>query len=282
MVVVCSEYQNHVLDDGTKIGKLIPPGMRTNSQTAILPTSSVEKALELLFHLHEQGEPQGATAIGEALDLPKSSAHRLAQTLSRRGLLEQDARGRYRPGFALVALGLGVLEADPVVPAARTELAAEAAALGETVFLTAARQGGIVVLDKAEGTGFLRAAPQVGSRVPVHATAVGKLYLAFAPDQVDAGPALEVFTPRTAVDREALARAVEQARRDGWSENREEWIPGLSVVAAPVRPAGRMVGAIAMAGPTQRMDELGAERVARRMVEAAERVAARLAGGRRQ
>ena len=53
-----------------------------------------------------------------------------------------------------------------------TEL--EAQRLGETVFLTAARAGAVVVLDKAEGTGFLRAAPRIGSTVPLHATAVGK------------------------------------------------------------------------------------------------------------
>ena len=112
------------------------------------------------------------TAIGRALGLPKSSAHRLLTALSRRGLVEQDGRGRYRPGIGLVALGLGALEREPVVVAARPVLEQEAGALGETFFLVAARAGRLVVLDKAEGNGFLRAAPRVGSSVPVHATAV--------------------------------------------------------------------------------------------------------------
>ena len=61
---------------------------------------------------------------------------------------------------------------------------AEAEELGETFFVVAPRAGEIAVLDKVEGTGVLRAAPRVGSTVPVHATAGGKLCLSFAPDEV--------------------------------------------------------------------------------------------------
>ena len=136
--------------------------------------STVEKAIDLLFHLHAEAAPRGVTAVGKALDLPKSSAHRLLSTLARRGLLERDERGQYCPGIGLVALGLGVLESEPVVAAARPVLELEAEHLGDTVFLTVARAGAVVVLDKAEGTGFLRAAPRIGSTVPLHATAVGR------------------------------------------------------------------------------------------------------------
>ena len=132
--------------------------------------TSIEKAVDLLFHLHDLAEPQGVTAIGRALGLPKSSAHRMLRSLGRRGLVERDERGRYRPGLGLLALGLGIVDREPLAAAARAVLEAEALALGETFFLVVARAGELVVLDKAEGTGFLRAAPQVGSRVPVHAT----------------------------------------------------------------------------------------------------------------
>ena len=52
--------------------------------------STVEKAIDLLFHLHAEAAPRGVTAVGKALDLPKSSAHRLLSTLARRGLLERN------------------------------------------------------------------------------------------------------------------------------------------------------------------------------------------------
>ena len=243
--------------------------------------STVEKAVELLYHLHESEAPQGVTAIGRALGLPKSSAHRLLTALSRRGLVEQDGRGRYGPGIGLVALGLGALEREPVVAAARPVLEQEADALGETFFLVGSRAGRLVVLDKAEGSGFLRAAPRVGSSVPVHATASGKLFLAFAPELVAPPPeALERFTPRTFADAAALAREVAQARRRGWAMNREEWIPGLSVLAAPIRVAAgaRLAAVVAVAAPAPRMRSLGETEVAKRTLAAAARIAARLEG----
>jgi len=250
------------------------------SETALEASSSLDKAIDILLELQRAGGALGVTAVGRATGLPKSSAHRLLQGLARRGLVEQDARGCYRPGFVLVALGLGALETDPVVAAARPVLEAEAAALGETVFLTAVRGGRVAVLAKAEGTGFLRAAPQVGSHVPVHATAVGKLQLAFAPEElrVEDAAGREQFTPRTATAGYELEAAAEEARCAGWATNREEWIPGLAVVAAPVFRGDRLVAALAVAASSARLDELGVETVARRAVAAAARVAARLAG----
>ena len=240
---------------------------------------TVEKAIDVLFHLHGEAASCGVTEIGRALGVPKSSTHRLLTALGRRGLVERDERGRYRPGIGLVALGLGALEREPVVVAARPVLEAEAEALGETVFLVAARAGRLVVLDKAEGSGFLRAAPRVGSSVPPHATAVGKLFLAFAPELVAVPERpLERFTQRTAVDPSALEREVALARERGFAENREEWIPGLAVVAAPVSSGGRLLGAIAVAAPAPRFEVLGRAQVARRTCQAAARVAARLEG----
>jgi DNA-binding IclR family transcriptional regulator len=217
--------------------------------------------------------------VGKALGLPKSSAHRLLSTLTRRGLLERDERGRYSPGIGLVALGLGVQQREPVVAAARPVLELEAQWLGETVFLTAARVGAVVVLDKVEGTGFLRAAPQIGSAVPLHATAVGKLYLSHAPKAVALGGApLEAFTPSTVTSPVSLAAELERVRRQGYAENRDEWIPGLSAVAAPVVAAGRMVAAVAVATSSPRLEALRGAAVARRIVEASRRIGERMEG----
>jgi len=241
--------------------------------------STVEKAIDLLFHLHGETSPRGVTAVGRALGLPKSSAHRLLSTLTRRGLLERDERGRYCPGVGLVALGLGVLEREPVVAVARPVLETEAQRLGETVFLTAARAGAIVVLDKVEGTGFLRAAPQIGSTVPPHATAVGKLYLTHAPDSVLLGDApLEAFTPSTMTSPVLLSAELERVRRQGYAENRDEWIPGLSAIAAPVLVAGRMVAALAAATATPRLEVLDSAGIASRIVEAARQIGERMEG----
>lgn len=240
--------------------------------------TAIDKAVEVLFHLRGQPGAVGVTEIGRALALPKSSAHRLLSSLRRRDLVERDPGGRYRLGVGLLALGLGALEQDPVVLAGRPVLEAQASELGETFFLVGARAGGLVVLAKAEGTGLLRAAPRVGASIPVHATAVGKLYVAHAPEQlapVDAGG--EPFTGST-LDAACFAAAVADARREGFARNDGEWVEGLAVWAAPVFLHGRLAGAVATALPSGRLGELSPTEVAARVVAAARAIEARADG----
>lgn len=232
-------------------------------------STSLDKAIDLLFHLHREGRPCGVTEAAAALGLPKSSAHRLLSALTRRGLVERDARGRYRPGPGLIALGLGALEREPLVAVARPVLEEEAEVLGEAVFLTAPRSGGIVVLDKVDGRGFLRAAPGIGEWVPLRVTAVGRVVMAFGADAV--GPTGGVGGSES---------IIEAVRGRGYAESHGEWIEGLSVVAAPVRASGRggrrLVAALAAAAPTPRLAALGIPWVARRLVAAAGRIEERM------
>ena len=271
---------------------------------------TIEKALDVLFHLHEVGRPMGVTAIARALNMSKSSVHRLLTTLTRRGLVEQDERGQYEIGVALIALGLGALAREPVAVAAHPVLEQAAAEVGETFFLVVARAGQLIVLDKAEGNGFMRAAPQIGASVPVHATAVGKLYLLYAPQLVQLSDNcsgeravaslwglseadiikgkkglpdtlnLPRYTEHTRVEMSALRAELEQVRQQGWASNLDEWQPGLSVLAAPILVGQQLLGTIALALIGPRLQELGIEKMARRVVHAAESIALRLEGKR--
>lgn len=246
-------------------------------KNAVPQSGTVEKALDLLFFLHASGTARGVSEIGRELGVPKSSAHRLLASMGRRGLVEQDEHGRYRPGLALVALGLGVLEREPLAAAARAVLERESQATGETAFLTVARHGRIVVLDKSEGASVLRVAPTIGADVPVHATAVGKLHLAFAPDSVALPPEpWPTFTGQTPVARDVLEREVKQARKRGWATNRDEWIPGMTVVAAPVLLRDRMLGCMVIAAPSSRVDSARQASLADRVLKAAADIAGRL------
>lgn len=240
--------------------------------------ATVEKAVDVLQYLHDAGAAQGVTAVGRGLGLPKATAHRLLRALGRRGLVEQDASGRYRPGLGLVALGLGALEREPVVAAARSVLETEAERIGETMFLAGARAGRVLVLDKCEGQGFLRAAPRVGAEIPAHATAVGKIHLAFAPEQVNVEAELAAYTEHTRADPARLARELVVVRERGWAENREEWIPGLAGVAAPVFARGRLVASLAASGSAARVDIWEPE-VIGPLLRAAEEIGARLERG---
>ena len=249
---------------------------------AVQALASIDKAIEILFHLHGVPAGSGVTSIGRALAMPKSSVHRLLSALVRGGLVEQTEEGRYRSGVGLLALGLGVLDQEPVVVGGHRVLEEVASRLGETLFLVGERAGIPRVLDKVEGQGFLRASPQIGSQVPVHATAVGKIYLAFSEETLlaEAAEDREAFTQSTLVRPDELEREIEQIRESGVAWNREEWIPGLFVVAAPVRVSGRMLGSVAIALPSSRRHELGEALLEGEVQMAAKRISERLSGQR--
>ncbi|MBT6277787.1 MAG: IclR family transcriptional regulator, partial [Chromatiales bacterium] len=225
--------------------------------------STVEKALDLLFHLHDGNEPQGVSAISRQMGIPKSSAHRLLAALNRKGMVERDSRGRYQPGAGLVALGLGVLDRDPLVTCSRAALRAAVTDVGETFFVVAERNANLCVLDKCEGPGLLRAAPHIGSTVPVHCTAVGRLYLAHCPEQFTCGDIAEAAD----VDVQHLTERVGIAKARGWDSNIEEWQSGLSVIAAPILVRGTLRGAVALGASSSRLTALGGTRLHVKVVE---------------
>ena len=228
--------------------------------------ATVEKALDVLFHLHGAGSAQGLGEIARALGLAKSSCHRLLASLVGRQVVEQDEAGRYRPGLALLALGLGAQRREPVVDLARDCLEAEAAELGETVFLVAERRGQLRVLDKCEGNGFLRAAPGIGDVVPADVTAAGKLYRAY----------------REGGDRELDPDPENEGiLRRGYAVNRDAWIDGLSVLGVPIQQRtsdgrSRLAAVLALAAASPRFDAIGEARIAEQLLAAAAEVAGRL------
>ena len=239
--------------------------------------ATVEKALDVLFHLHAAPAPLGLSEIGRALGLPKSSCHRLLAALAEREVVEQDDQGRYQPGLALLSLGLGAQAREPVVRAARLILAREAGVLGETVFLVARRRGGLRVLEKVEGAGFLRAAPEIGDVIPDDVTAAGQLDRLFRSPLRAPGLGALNGLPDSGPDRETIRR--------GYALNRDAWIDGLSVLAVPIwrggRPpkrdeAGAYVASLALGASSARFDEIGEQEIASRLLAAAEEVGARL------
>ena len=237
--------------------------------------ATVEKAIDVLFHLHDAKAAMGVSEIGRALDLPKSSCHRLLSSLLGRELVDQDERGRYRPGLALLSLGLGAQQREPVVSAARPVLEREAVEVGETVFLVSLRHGHLRVLDKVEGPGFLRAAPGVGDVVPADVTAAGQLYAVHGSSL--SGP-VEARFPR--LGEEEAKQIVER----GYAANLDAWIEGLSVLGVPIwqdcGPGGRaLVAVLAVAAASPRFHGLGEESLAKRLLLAAEQVSERLRAG---
>lgn len=216
-------------------------------------------------------EARGSLALAELaaqLELPKATTHRLLANLIDCDWVEADGRGRYRLGSGLLRLALGVLSEEPVVKAARPHLESAVAKLGETFFVVVARAGRLRVLDKVEGTGMLRAAPEVGSEVPAASTASGRLYAALAPEMLNSNSA-ELRSLKT-------SDAVARVRKAGFEVNHGEWIDGLGVVAAPVIVNGRLHGCITCALPAQSLTDKKTKQVVAATKAAARATAATL------
>lgn len=234
-------------------------------------SGTVDKAVRVLEALYRASGPVALAELAARVRMPKPTLHRLLASLLTHDLVEQDAEGRYGLGVGLVRLGLGALSVDPFVRVARPELERAARSFGETFFLVGARAGKLVVLDKVEGTGLMRAAPSVGTEVPVETTASGRLYLGIAPE------ALRESSQRLA---KASRRAVELAVERGYDLNRGEWIAGLSVVAAPVLAGGHLYGTVACAAVEAQLDEARLAEAVRRTRAVADRVSRGLDGRR--
>jgi IclR family acetate operon transcriptional repressor len=233
-------------------------------------SGTVDKALRVLEVLHQAKAPLALADLSRALGIPKPTTHRLLSSLLVAALVEQQSDGRYALGVGLVRLGLGALAQDPVVRVAQLELERAAHELGETFFLVKARGGRLVVLSKVEGTGMLRVAPDVGAEVPLEVTASGRLYMAYAPELLAGNPGVSRVS----------AASVKRARTRGYDVNEAEWLPGLTVVAAPILLGDELLGCVTCAGPAVRLNASRLKVAISATCGVAERVSRSLRGNR--
>lgn len=206
--------------------------------------------------------------------MPKSSVHRLLQSLVSRGMVTRGGAGDYQLGSALVGLGDVARRSDALLAASEPALRSAARDTGQSCFLVVARERHLEVALVAEGSGFLRAMPTVGERVPVHASASGRLYLAFEDAQVGLpqGERWERFTQATPASLRALRRRVREARARGYDTNVAEWMPDVAVVAAPVRVGDGLVGTVALAASLSHFAREGEAQLARVVLHAARQI----------
>jgi IclR family transcriptional regulator, KDG regulon repressor len=252
------------------------------------PVKSADRSLALLEFL--AGYPEGATfaEIVGSLDLPRSSAHGLLQTLISRRYVEPDERQgrdyRYRLGLKLAELSAAQAQSNPLLARAREVMRDLAAKGGETAHLAVLDGVEVVFVLAEEPQHSVRLAPPLlGGRVPAHAAAAGKVLLSglsdeevvirFAPRGAGAEPpGLRRFTWRTVTSVKELLREIEEARRLGHAHDVEGYIEGVHCVAAPVREGDRVVAALSISIPTPRANEGRLVDLSRLVQEAASRL----------
>jgi IclR family acetate operon transcriptional repressor len=220
-------------------------------------TQSVDRALRILEVIAEAGTPLSLSEIGARAGLHLSTTHRLLATLSQRQFVEQEREtGHYRVGAGAFRVGRSFLEELNLSPRLRPVLVQLAARTGETANLVIRSGVEAVYVDHVIGTQVAKLFTEVGQRVPLHCTAVGKVLLAFAPDMADLLAHLQLprFTPRTITSHPALQRELAEVRARGYAVDREEHEVGVACIAAPVHAAaGLMAAAVGISGPSGRI-----------------------------
>lgn len=242
---------------------------------------SVERAFTVLRCL--ASGPAGVSEIAERTELPKSTVSRLLATLQALGAVDQlSTGGDYRVGDLLVELGAGARPGRSLVDVARPFVRELAAATGEAAGLSILDGTAVVYLDNVESTHAVQVRDWTGERLPLHVVSSGLVLLAHAPpaviDTCLAGP-LERFTTHTMVDPVKLRRRLGSLRRRGHEWVHDEFVEGLSSVAAPVRGRdGDVVAALHAHGPSYRFPPRGTAAETGALVAAvAARLSARVA-----
>jgi DNA-binding IclR family transcriptional regulator len=222
------------------------------------PVASVGRAIALLEALGATSEGLGVNELARRIGVNPSSASRLLATLEGGGLVARRPGGGYQLGLRFVTLADRALARLDVRELARPHLNALVARTGETATLSLPVGGEAVTVDFVPGTSSVVSMARVGRPNTLHATAIGKTMLAFGaaatlPDADQLAP----LTSRTIVDRDTLARAVEEVRERGWGESVGEREDDLAALAAPVRGTdGRLAAIIGMQGPLARMSDV--------------------------
>jgi IclR family acetate operon transcriptional repressor len=202
----------------------------------------------------------GTNEIARRLEATPSTVSRQLGTLVAAQLVEHDPRtGQYRLGIRLVELANAVLTRLDVRTVARPHLEALVEEVGETATLSVTGDPDAVTVDFVPAKRDVQGVTQLGRPSIAHATAAGKVMLAFGAG-VPRRP-LTRYTDRTITDAAALEAELERVRRRGFAEAYEEREPELNAVAAPVRSSdGDLAGIVALQGPVPRFGRAAARR----------------------
>jgi len=220
---------------------------------------SVDRALILLELLAFENREMGLTEIAKKLSWPKTTVYGLISTLRDRQYVDQSpVSGLYRLGLKLFELGNSVARNWDVRAAARPAMQDLNNRLGEMVQLATESDGEVLYIEKLDSTHMIRIVSEVGTRLPMHCTGLGKVLLAYKkPSEIKwiiSRHGLHMMTARTITDRETLERELIKIRRQGYAIDDREIMDSLRCVAAPIYDRdGNVEYAISVSGLASNM-----------------------------
>jgi len=218
------------------------------------------RLLLILEEVAQRGLPVSPSAISDAVDLPKPTVHRLLATAEAEGFLQRDVDGRsYGPGRRLRRLSANTLSSQRVRTERLVIMKALAEKVGETCNLAAPGRYGMVYLDRVETHWPLRIQLPVGTQVPFHCTASGKMYLSsLRADKLSrllASLNLEKCTSRSLTDPAKLRKELTATRARRYSTDNEEFMDGMAAIAVAIQDSeNRLLTTLSIHAPIQRQD----------------------------
>lgn len=218
------------------------------------------------------------SGIARAIGVTRSAAFRVVHTLTELGFLLHDpARGDYALGPALLRLGHGVLPARDVLSAATPALEALRDATGWSAHLGVLEGLDLVYLLRMPARRGEPGLVHVGSRLPAHATAMGRVLLAGLDEAGLAALAERAGGRRGWPGPAALARRAKADRVRGHVQHLGEFEAGMASIAAPLRDAvGGVVAAISLVAPLAEAPEPRRRAARSALLEAAAAISRRL------
>ena len=217
------------------------------------------KALAVIETLATARRPLGVSEISALQGMPKPTTHRIVRMLENEGLLQREpGKRRFVPGARLLQLGLGIISASMLSAPRHAILEALSNEIGETCNFGVMVGSNAIYLDRVESAWPLGLRFESGSRVPLHCTAMGKLFLSLLPSRKRAlllrTIPLHRYTENTMTDPARLDRELEKIRALRISTDNQEFLTGVVCVAAPVSGPNRQpVAALAISAPLARM-----------------------------
>lgn len=224
---------------------------------------SIERAAAVLRLLTTQSRPRALAKLAAELQLPKGTVYGILRTLRTVGFVEQDSESRrYQLGAALVHIGSSYLNGSELRRRALGCANALAAQAGESVRIGTLHEHRVLIVHHVIGSDESFPTLDLGSLMPLHATALGKVLLAHHPHlaaELGRGP-LAGYTEATLTDPDRLRSELTAIFESGWAADVGEYLPGVASIAAPISARdGVVVGAIAASGPVHRVCADGAQ-----------------------
>lgn len=248
--------------------------MARTGRPATRQVAAVQRAIAILDELAAAQTELGTNEIARRTGINVSTISRILATLAGGGLVDHvTATGRYRlgAGVARLASAAGL----DIRSLARPHLEELGRRVGETVTLSVPAEHEAFTLDFVQSRLTVRSVAEVGRTSVAHATAVGKVFLAYG-GAVRGGP-LEAFTERTIVDPAVLDVELATIRERGWAQAVGEREEDLNAVAAPVLDrAGKLVAILGVQGPAVRFSPRAMRAAVELLGEKAARISAAL------